>query len=183
MFAEMAIDDLLPEGLISERNIINFTYEEIKELEEGILWKDSLLMLSTIRQGVPYDWGGDSWISGIDCSHFTRKVMQEVGNYYHNYMTTHSLKSVRNSNGLISVPIDEATQGDLLVYGYYNSEGKWSGHVVILVDAEYFDGQFRGLVVGSHGGGAGVRFITFNGFPDFYRQPHLKLRNVLRVSF
>ena len=57
----------------------------------------------------------------------------------------------------------------------------WHGHVVILVDAGFSAGGRRGLVVGSHGD-LGVEFLTYDGFPDYFRERTITLRNVLRVD-
>ena len=96
-------------------------------------------------------------------------------------MTTSTLKNIKKSNGLKKVSVEEMKKGDLLVYGYYDSKGKWHGHVVVVVYESYSAGGFQGLTVGSHGGGAGVRFITYRGFPHYYRKENVKLYNVLRA--
>ena len=142
--------------------------------------KDALLYLSYVRDGTPYLFGGNDWTGrGIDCSHFTMRIFQDLGIYYHNYQSTILLKSVVNENGLKSIPLDKAEFGDMLVYGFYDQDGTWNGHVVILLDRKFKRGSFTGLVVGSHGG-MGVKFISYKGFPHYYRESATKLRNVLR---
>ena len=142
---------------------------------------NTLLYLAMIRQGTPYRWGGRNWLRGVDCSNFTMKIFQDIGAYYKSFQTTYTMRKVKNSNGYYSIPIDEATAGDMLVYGAYEGR-KWNGHVVILVDRDFLHGDFSGLVVGSHGNKVGVRFISYKGFPHYYRRPDVKLRNVLRVE-
>lgn len=144
---------------------------------------DSLLYLFSVRQGVPFAWGGNSWHRGVDCSHFTMKIFQDLGAYYHNYQTTLTMKNITDSNGYYRVPIEEARFGDMLVYGTFTSPeepGKWFGHVVILVDKDFVQDDFRGLVIGSHGEEVGVKFISYKGFPLYYRRKDVRLYNVLR---
>ena len=142
--------------------------------------KNVLLYLSYVREGTPYLFGGNDWTRGIDCSHFTMRIFQDFGLYYNYYQSTILLKSVVKENGLQSVSIDKAEFGDMLVYGFYE-RGNWNGHVVILLDSEFKQGNFKGLVVGSHGS-IGVKFISFKGFPHYYRERSTKLWNVLRLS-
>lgn len=142
---------------------------------------NTLLYLAMIRQGTPYRWGGRNWMTGVDCSNFTMKIFQDIGAYYRNFQVTHTLRGVKKSNGYYRVPLDEARAGDMLVYGSYD-DGEWNGHVVILVDRDFRHRDFLGLVVGSHGNEVGVRFISYKGFPHYYRRPDIKLRNVLRVE-
>ena len=144
---------------------------------------NSLLYMAFTRAGTPYVWGGYSWLKGIDCSHFTMRLFQDLGAYYTKYQTTYNLKSVRVSNGYYRVPLSAAKFGDMLVYGRENTETKeWAGHVVILLDPDFKQDNFKGLVVGAHGSDVGVRFISYKGFPHYYRLPEVKLHNVLRVN-
>ena len=69
-------------------------------------------------------------------------------------------------------------KGDLLVYGYEDKEGR-HGHVAILVDNNYASHSYRGLLVGAHSK-IRVRFVTVQGFPDYFRLPQITLRRVLR---
>ncbi len=69
-------------------------------------------------------------------------------------------------------------KGDLLVYGYEDKDG-WHGHVAILVDSNFASHSYRGLLVGAHSK-VGVRFVTVQGFPDYFRRPEITLRRVLR---
>ena len=141
---------------------------------------NTLIYLAMIRQGTPYRWGGRSWLRGVDCSSFTMKIFQDIGAYYKKFQTTSTMRTVKKSNGYHRISLDEAAAGDMLVYGTY--KGGWNGHVVILVDRDFRHGDFRGLVVGSHGNKVGVRFISYEGFPHYYRRPDIKLRNILRVD-
>lgn len=147
---------------------------------------DSLLYLSFIRNGTPYVLGGSNWLKGVDCSHFTMKIFQDIGAYYKNYMTTSALRDVVYANGYYSVSATDMKFGDMLIYGSYGEPGsrvrRWAGHVVILIDREFYHREFQGLVIGSHGDKVGVRFISYKGFPYYYRRPDIKLRNVLRVK-
>lgn len=142
--------------------------------------KDAILYLSYVREGVPYLFGGNDWTKGIDCSHFTMRIFQELGLYYRYYQSTILLKSIVKENGLESVPLSEVKFGDMLVYGFYDKGGEWNGHVVILLDSIFKRGNFSGLVVGAHGG-MGVRFLSYKGFPHYYRESSVKLQNVLRL--
>ena len=142
---------------------------------------NALLYLAMIRQGTPYRWGGRSWLQGVDCSGFTMKIFQDIGAYYKSFQSTYYMRAVKKTNGYYRVSIDEATAGDMLVYGMYVRR-KWEGHVVVLVDRNFRQGDFSGLVVGSHGDKVGVSFISYKGFPHYYRRPDVKLRNVLRVK-
>ena len=142
---------------------------------------NTLLYLAMIRQGTPYRWGGRNWRTGVDCSSFTMKIFQDIGAYYKSFQTTNTMRRVTKSNGYYRISIDAATAGDMLVYGNYEG-GKWNGHVVILVDRNFRHSDFLGLVVGSHGNEVGVRFISYKGFPHYYRHPDIRLRNVLRVE-
>ncbi len=164
-------------------SVVALTYDDLKNFHTGNPYIDTVLNLSMIRQGVSYTWGGNEWMTGVDCSHFTMKVYQAVSNVYNKYYTTNMLRKIEDENGLYSVSsVDEIIPGDLLVYGQVNSETKeWAGHVVIVVDKEYKNGDDTGLVVGSHGGGLGVRFITYKGFPHFYKQQSSPLHKILRV--
>ena len=134
---------------------------------------NTLLYLAMIRQGTPYLWGGRNWLRGVDCSGFTMKIFNDIGVYYKNFQTTHILRRVKKTNGYYRIPIEEATAGDMLVYGSYKDR-EWNGHVVILIDPNFRHGDFAGLVVGSHGNEVGVRFISYKGFPDYYRHPTIK---------
>ena len=142
---------------------------------------NTLLYLAKIRQGTPYRWGGRSWLRGIDCSSFTMKIFQNMGVYYKKFQTTYNMRHAKKTNGYYSIPIEEAAAGDMLVYGT-SASGKWNGHVVVLVDPDFRHRDFLGLAVGSHGNKVGVRFISYKGFPHYYRRPDIKLYNVLRVA-
>ena len=143
--------------------------------------KDALLYLSYVREGTPYLFGGNNWLRGIDCSHFTMRIFQGLGLYYRTYQSTILLKGLDDENGLKSIPLDKAEFGDMLVYGFYDKGGSWNGHVVILLDSNFKRSGFKGLVVGSHGG-MGVKFLSYKGFPHYYRESSTILRNVLRIQ-
>ncbi len=142
---------------------------------------NTLLYLAMIRQGTPYRWGGRNWLRGVDCSNFTMKIFQDLGAYYKKYQPTSIMRKVKKNNGYYNITIDRAKIGDMLVYGTYDGN-KWHGHVVILIDRHFRHNNFHGLVVGSHGDDVGVRFISYEGFPHYYRRPDVKLHNVLRVA-
>jgi hypothetical protein len=109
------------------------------------------------------------------------RIFQDVAQPYNEYMTTRDLANLRSANGLTRVAKNDMRPGDLLVYGFYDQDNAWHGHVVVLVDKEYVHGSGkRGLVVGSHGT-FGVAFITFEGFPETYREDG-KLVAVLRAT-
>jgi hypothetical protein len=182
--AEEAIDTSIDAylGDFNEtRSVVSLSYDQIKRYHTNNIVIDSALNLSSLRTGTPYLWGSGDWAKGIDCSHFTMKIFQEVAQPYKEYLTTENLADISESNGLKRVPKEQMRPGDLLVYGFLDENQKWHGHVVILVDKDYTDGTGRrGLVVGSHGG-LGVQFITYGGFPDVYREQG-KLQAVLRLS-
>ena len=142
---------------------------------------NTLLYLAKTRQGTPYRWGGRNWLTGVDCSSFTMKIFQDMGVYYKKFQTTYYMRRAKKTNGYYSIPVEEAAAGDMLVYGTF-VRGKWNGHVIILVDPDFRHRDFLGLAVGSHGNKVGVRFISYKGFPHYYRRPDIKLRNVLRVE-
>ena len=187
LLGESPIDDFLNhEDLQRNRTVVDLVYQDIKSFHLDNIYLDTLLNISLIRTGTPYKWGGSNW-NGIDCSHFTFKIYQTVGLYYSKYMTTYILKDVKDKNGLIAVPPSEMKPGDLLVYGFYDQNKQWHGHVVLLVDSNYSNEKYTGdnstgLTVGSHGDGIGVEFIIYEGFPNYYIAPYVKLRTVLRIK-
>ncbi len=144
---------------------------------------NDVMMQTTKHIGVPYVWGGDSWNIGIDCSHYTRHIYRDAGVDYGPYRVTKQLKDIDENRYFKAVSWEDARPGDLLVYGYTNLfTGKWHGHVVILIDKNYSSFFAKhGLVMGSHGK-VGVQFITYFGFPNFYRFPFYRLRKILRVK-
>lgn len=144
---------------------------------------NEVLMESQSHVDLPYVWGGYSWENGVDCSHFTYKIFKDVGLDYGKYYTTKTMTAVKNNEYLVEVPRSEMRPGDMLVYGYTNIfTKKWSGHVVILIDKDYSSTNGRkGLAVGSHSG-VGVQFISYDGFPKYFKYPFYKLRKVLRVK-
>ncbi len=183
---EGGIDDWLTTGHWLEHEehtqlIVDMDSSLFNQYRTDNIHLNTLLYLAMIRQGTPYRWGGRNWLTGLDCSNFTMKIFQDLGAYYKNFQTTHTMRRVKNANGYYRIAIDKATAGDMLVYGAYDG-GKWNGHVVILIDRDFRYGDFSGLVVGSHGNEVGVRFISYKGFPHYYRRPDVKLRNVLRVE-
>ena len=109
------------------------------------------------------------------------RIFQDLGLYYRNYQSTILLKDLDDENGLKSIPLGKVEFGDMLVYGFYDKGGAWNGHVVILLDNNFKRGGFKGLVIGSHGG-MGVKFISYKGFPYYYREKSTILRNVLRMQ-
>lgn len=162
------------------RSVVPLDYPGLRAHLGERLAVDTALMLGLVRKGTPYLWGGDDWVRGIDCSHFTRKVYELAGTGYTQMMTTKELSTLTDANGLKQIPLSEARRGDLLVYGEIDAAGAWHGHVVILVDRAFGYGGHTGLVLGSHGG-VGVQFLTVRGFPEYWREPAIQLRNVLRV--
>lgn len=183
---ESGIDDFLDttHSLSQDKNtqlIVDMDDSLFNQYRSDNIHLNTLLYLAMIRQGTPYRWGGRSWLRGVDCSSFTMKIFQDIGAYYKKFQSTYNMRKVKKTNGYYSVPIDEATAGDMLVYGTYEG-GRWNGHVVILIDQDFRHGDFNGLVVGSHGNKVGVRFISYKGFPHYYRRPDIKLYNVLRVD-
>ncbi|MEZ4741667.1 MAG: NlpC/P60 family protein [Bdellovibrionota bacterium] len=163
------------------RDVINLSVSELEGYKTGDVYLDTMLTLALLRTETVYKWGGDDWRKGVDCSHFTMKVYQDAAQYYNSYLTTSTLKNITNANGLRKVAKEDMQPGDLLVYGYYDEDGKWHGHVVILVDQSFRENGKKGLVVGSHGG-IGVKFISYTGFPEYYRSRNITLRNILRVE-
>lgn len=132
--------------------------------------------------GIPYHWAGTRMEKGIDCSNYTWQLYRAAGLGYERYLSTMTLAHHRRSNGLRKIRFEEATGGDLLVYGSRNVAGEWEGHVVILIDRDGNATGHRGLVLGAHGGTVGaVRFVQFDGFDDgYFKVPGMKLLNVLR---
>jgi hypothetical protein len=178
--SDTSIDSFLGDAE-DTREIVPLNYEQLKEFHTGNIVVDSALNLSLLRTGTAYVWGGSDWNKGIDCSHFTMKVLQEVAQPYNEYLTTRDMIDIVESNGLKRVPKNQMRPGDLLVYGFYDADHNWHGHVVVLVDENYVNSNGkRGLVVGSHGG-LGVEFIVYGGFPESYRDEG-KLQTVLRPS-
>ena len=68
----------------------------------------------------PYVWGGDDWKTGVDCSHFVTKVLQEAGVYDGPYMTSYGWAKY----GQRVDSLAQARAGDIIV-----SNG--GGHVSI----------------------------------------------------
>jgi hypothetical protein len=134
--------------------------------------------------GVRYKWGGTRMDSGIDCSNYIWQLYRAAGTSYNRFLSTLALSRLRRSNGLHKVTFEQALPGDLLVYGYRDSTGKWRGHVVILIDKDGNATGHKGLVLGAHGGSIGqVQYITFSGFDAaYFASPKLRLANVLRVD-
>ncbi len=163
------------------REVVPMDYETLKQTSSGVLNWDALSSVGLIRVGTPYLWGGDDWIKGIDCSHFTKKIFEIAGKDYAEYMVTEQLKNIKDEKNLISVPVSEMKAGDMLVYGAYDSEQKWHGHVVILINPNFTYQGRRGLALGSHGT-VGVQFVVYDGFPEYYRTKDIPLVNVLRVK-
>jgi len=158
-----------------------FNYADIEKYYTDNNSINILFDLGIIHQDTPYLWGGNSWELGIDCSHFAWKAMNEAGLYYSNYLTTEDLKNIKDTNGLVEVKKEDLAPGDLLVYGYYSGNDEWIGHVVILVDSDFKGTTYNGLVLGSQNG-EGVSFISYAGFPSYYRVFWMKLRKILRIK-
>lgn len=178
---EAPIDDFFSFDGPKTREVVKFDYESLAKIKNGELAWDTLSNVGLIRVGTPYLWGGDDWIKGLDCSHFTKKILEIVGKDYAEYLVTEQLKNIKDEKGLISVPASEMKTGDMLVYGAYDAESKWHGHVVILMDADYSYQNFKGLALGSHGT-VGVQFVVYEGFPHYYRSKDIPLVNVVRVK-
>lgn len=181
-YAEPPLDDFLKDKALDTREIVDMSYDGLKRYHIDILAIDTAFNLGLIRRGTPYVWGGASWTEGVDCSHFTQMIYDTVNTRYKKYMETAALRDVTSDNGLTAIRYEDARPGDLLVYGETDEQGAWHGHVVILIDRNYHDNNGHdGIVLGSHGS-VGVQFVTFTGFPEFWREPQMKLRNVLRVA-
>lgn len=149
---------------------------------ENQIFNDVLMQTQT-HIGVPYVWGGNSWTKGLDCSHYTRKIFQDVGIDYGPYIVTATMKNINNSKHFHEVSYADALPGDMLVYGYKSLFSRqWHGHVVILIDKHYRSSHGKsGLLAGAHGK-VGVQFISYNGFPNFFRYPFYRLKKILRVK-
>ncbi len=134
--------------------------------------------------GTPYDWGGEDLRAGVDCSNYTWLLHRGLGLPYRRYLNTRRLADHTQGNGLRSVPHDAARPGDLLVYGYHDDNGRWHGHIVILIDPTGEYTGHPGLALGSHGRPAnGVQFVTYPGYTHgYWRRPEQRLHNVLRVE-
>lgn len=166
---------------------------DVEPFQDDRLWEvfhtdnpifNDVLMQTQYHAGdVPYVWGGDSWEKGIDCSHYTRRIYLDAGVDYGPYIVTQTMKGIHNNRYFQEVSYEDARPGDLMVYGYKSLfTKKWHGHVVILVDKDYRSSYGKkGLVAGSHGK-VGVEFVSYVGFPNFYRYPFYKLRKILRVK-
>jgi hypothetical protein len=175
----LPIDSMLDWQGGSPPAIVSLDYASLRRMLPGQLAIDTAMQIGLVRRGVPYKWGGDNWVDGLDCSHFTRKIFDIGGTGYSRYMTTAQLRDHVSGDGLSMVEPHAMRPGDLLVYGYEDDEG-WHGHVVVLIDASYnHPSGLRGLVLGSHGS-IGVQFVSYPGFPEYYREPHITLRRVLR---
>ncbi len=132
--------------------------------------------------GVPYRWGGAQLEKEIDCSNYTWQLYRKIGMPYDRFLSTLQLSTLKRSNGLRKISFDEAVAGDLLVYGYRDTNKRWRGHVVILADMDGSSTGHKGLVLGAHGGSVGeVQFVTFRGFDaGYFKDPRMRLCNVLR---
>lgn len=149
---------------------------------ENEKYNEMMMLAQYYAGGVPYVWGGGTW-AGIDCSHFTQRVYNDVGVNYGGYLTTHDMKKVNENSKFVAVSKNNMKPGDLLVYGYYGIKDKqWHGHVVVLIDKAYKSSHGKkGLTVGSHSK-VGVQFVSYTGFPKFFKYPFYKLVKVLRVK-
>lgn len=74
--------------LYVKNNPINY-YDNIGLLTRGLTKRERQRIIDKAEswQGVPYDWGGNSRETGIDCSHFVQKIYEEVGHSF-KYMDT-----------------------------------------------------------------------------------------------
>ncbi|MFZ5552437.1 MAG: C40 family peptidase [Bacteroidota bacterium] len=86
---------------------------------------DSVVNYAKVFVGVPYVWAGCS-SSGFDCSGFVYFVFKRFG-----------YKIERSSDGLdkagISIPLEEASKGDLIVFTGTDPKDRTVGHVGIVV--------------------------------------------------
>lgn len=85
-----------------------------------------ILEIAESHMGSPYVYGGDSWTSGIDCSHFVTRVLKEAGVYDGGYMTSYGWATY----GREVDDIEHAQAGDIVI-----SNG--GGHVSIYDGVRY----------------------------------------------
>tara|TARA_Y100001934_G_scaffold283160_1_gene400867 strand:+ start:2737 stop:3318 length:582 start_codon:yes stop_codon:yes gene_type:complete len=170
-------------GMEPAISVVNVDEKQLKRLARGNKKLESLLLKAHESIGVEYKWGATSLKRGLDCSNLTWKLFRSEGFDYRGYLNTRGLAAVEERNGLCKIDYKNAKAGDLLVYGF-NDGRKWTGHVVILIDRLGKISGHKGLVLGAHGDEVGsVEYVTFRGFDKkYFKQPEMKLANVLRVD-
>lgn len=106
---------------IGDGYIYNTESDTVTDTSTGEVYSGDTDIVNYARQFVgktPYAWGGNSYETGMDCSHFVWNVLKDTGAYDGDYVT---------SDGFLNLgePVDgleNAQAGDVIVY---------NGHVAI----------------------------------------------------
>lgn len=131
-----------------------------------------IIEVAESHMGSPYVYGGDSWTSGIDCSHFVTRVLKEAGVYDGGYMTSYGWATY----GREVEDIEHAQAGDIVISNggghvsiydgiryVYEAKGSQWGCVhdrlpggIVTIRRILPDGQQAGTQTAASGTGAGV---------------------------
>ena len=106
---------------VGDGYVYDTTTDTVTDTNTGEVYTGDTDIVNYARQFVgktPYAWGGNSYETGMDCSHFVWNVLKDTGAYDGDYVT---------SDGFLNLgePVDgleNAQAGDVIVY---------NGHVAI----------------------------------------------------
>lgn len=106
---------------VGDGYIYDTTTDTVTDTNTGEIYSGDSDIVAYARQFVgvtPYVWGGNSYTSGMDCSHFVYNVLKDTGAYNGEYVTSDGFANL----GTEVDGLENAQAGDVIVY---------NGHVAI----------------------------------------------------
>lgn len=106
---------------------------------------DSVISIAKQSLGLPYKYGGNSAITGFDCSHFVAHAFGKLG-----------VVLPCSSAGLVAegtqIPLDSVKKGDLLFFKGRNASSTHVGHVALVIETapgsvKMIHSTHRGVVI------------------------------------
>lgn len=125
---------------------------------------DSVITILKQSIGLPYHYGGNSPVTGFDCSHFVAYGFGKLG-------VNLPASSAGLSQQGVEVSIDQVQKGDLMFFKGRNINSSSVGHVALVVDVQ------PGSIKIIHSTHRGVVIDEFNT-SSYYKPRFLKARRI-----
>lgn len=132
---------------------------------------DSLLTFAKTQLGTNYCYASKSPDKGFDCSGFVYFVFQHF-----NVQVPRSSREFSNFG--VSIPIDSACAGDVIVFTGTNATNRRPGHVGIIVSNE------NGIVSFIHSSSGKKKGVIISDFDEspYYRKRFIKVVRIKEIA-
>jgi cell wall-associated NlpC family hydrolase len=125
---------------------------------------DSVISICKQSLGLPYKYGGNSPVTGFDCSHFVAHAFGQLG-------VALSCSSLGMSQQGTEICLEEVQKGDLMFFKGRNINSTRVGHVALVIDVQ--PGSIK-IIHSTHRGVVIDEYTTM----AYYKQRFLMARRI-----